>query len=369
MENENMNNNVNNVVNGPAVNTVPEQPVVNNNVVKENNEESNNNRKKILTAFLMLIVTAISLTTASYAWFTENTTVTVDSIDVNVSAANGIQVSVDAVNWKANISTTDITTNAYTGNTNQLPNQIVPVSTIGDVDTATGFMKMYKGSIEADASTAHGYRLVAEQSVEKAGTTGDFIAFDLFLLTTQATTVYLTTSSDVVATAANTGLKNAARVAFLYEGSAVTGASASAIALKGAASHGEGNNNLIWEPNSNAHKAGGISQANNYGETKFTATTIVPNYYGIKAPIAANPAVDYQSKVDTYFAQVTPDIQTPEGNTANGEYKTLFNLAAGINKIRIYGWVEGQDYDCENNASGSNIVYNIQISKNATAGA
>ena len=60
-------------------------------------------------------------------------------------------------------------------------------------------------------------------------------------------------------------------------------------------------------------------------------------------------------------------IKTPNGNTANGEYKTLFNLAAGINKIRIYGWVEGQDYDCENNASGSNITYNIQISKNATA--
>ena len=368
MENENMNNNVNNVVNGPAVNTVPEQPVVNNNVVKENNEESNNNRKKILTAFLMLIVTAISLTTASYAWFTENTTVTVDSIDVNVSAANGIQVSVDAVNWKANISTTDITTNAYTGNTNQLPNQIVPVSTIGDVDTATGFMKMYKGSIEADASTAHGYRLVAEQSVEKAGTTGDFIAFDLFLLTTQATTVYLTTSSDVVATAADTGLKNAARVAFLYEGSAATGASADAIALKGAASHSAGGaTNIFWEPNSNVHTAAGVAQANNYGETTYDTTTIVPNYYGIKAPIAANPAVDYQSKVDTYFGQVTPDIQTPDGNTANGEYKTLFNLAAGINKIRIYGWVEGQDYDCENNASGSNITYNIQISKNATA--
>ena len=364
MENEKMTNNVS------------EQAVVNNvnttenaspSVVNDNHEESSNNRKKILTAFLMLIVTAISLTTASYAWFTENTTVTVDSIDVNVSAANGIQVSVDAVNWKANISTDDIKTKAYVGNTNQVPSQIVPVSTIGEVDATTGFMKMYKGSIEADSTTAHGYRIVAEQSVEQAGTTGDFIAFDLFLLTTQATTVYLTTSSDVVATAADTGLKNASRVAFLYEGSAATGASASAIALKGAASHGEGNNNMFWEPNSNAHKAGGISQANNYGETNFTATTIVPNYYGIKADIAANPAVDYQSKVDTYFGQVTPDIQTPEVNTANGEYKTLFNLAAGINKIRIYGWVEGQDYDCENNASGSNITYNIQISKNASA--
>ena len=374
MENENnVNNNVQTTpVDQAVVNNTPVQPqatnVVENNVVKENHEESNNNRKKILTAFLMLIVTAISLTTASYAWFTENTTVTVDSIDVNVSAANGIQVSVDAVNWKANISTTDITANAYAGNTNQLPNQIVPVSTIGDVDATTGFMKMYKGSIEADNTTAHGYRLVAEQSIERAGTAGDFIAFDLFLLTTQATTVYLTTSSDVVATAANTGLKNAARVAFLYEGSAATGASADAIALKGAASHSAGGTtNMFWEPNSNVHTAAGVAQAKNYGETEYDTTTIVPNYYGIKADIAAGLALDYQSKVTTYFGQVTPDIQTPDGNTANGEYKTLFNLAAGINKVRIYGWVEGQDYDCENNASGSNITFNIQISKNAGA--
>lgn len=375
MENENnVNNNVQTTPVDQAVvnNAAPVQPqvtnAVENNVVKENHEESNNNRKKILTAFLMLIVTAISLTTASYAWFTENTTVTVDSIDVNVSAANGIQVSVDAVNWKANISTNDITANAYAGNKNQLPNQIVPVSTIGDVDPTTGFMKMYKGSIEADATTAHGYRLVAEQSIEKAGTTGDFIAFDLFLLTTQATTVYLTTSSDVVATAADTGLKNAARVAFLYEGSAATGASADAIALKGAASHSAGGaTNMFWEPNSNIHTTAGVAQANNYGETTYDTTTVVPNYYGIKTAIAATPAVDYQSKVTTYFDQVTPDIQTPNGNTANGEYKTLFNLAAGINKVRIYGWVEGQDYDCENNASGSNITFNIQISKNAGA--
>ena len=72
MENENMNNNINNEVNAPVTNIVPEQPVLNNNVVKEKNEESNNNRKKILTAFLMLIVTAISLTTAFIIGFVSN---------------------------------------------------------------------------------------------------------------------------------------------------------------------------------------------------------------------------------------------------------------------------------------------------------
>ena len=194
MENQN-DNSTNNTFQQAEVVTPVENKVVEE-TKKEKKEESNDGRKKILTAFLMLIVTAISLTTASYAWFTENTTVTVDSIDVNVSAANGIQVSVDAVNWKANITTAEITGSAYQGNTNQLPSQIVPVSTIGEVDTTTGFMKMFKGSIEADAGTAHGYKIVASRSTEQAGTLGDFIAFDLFLLATQPTTVYLTTTSE-----------------------------------------------------------------------------------------------------------------------------------------------------------------------------
>ena len=226
---------------------------------------------------------------------------------------------------------------------------------------------MFRGSIEADATTAHGYRIVASRSTETAGTLGDFIAFDLFLLATQPTTVYLTTTSDVIASGADTGLKNAARVAFLYEGSAATGASADAIALKGASSHGTGNTNIFWEPNNNIHKAGGVAQAQNYGQTSFATDTVVPNYLGIKANIDAGLALDYQSNNATYFSSVTPDITTPDDNNANGEYKTLFNLAAGINKIRIYGWVEGQDYDCENNASGTNIKFNIQISKNANA--
>lgn len=377
MENENRFDNTNLSVEQQNVNSDYNNTIANQCVVQNDRNESGDGRKKILTAFLMLIVTAISLTTASYAWFTENTTVTVDSIDVNVSAANGIQVSVDAVNWKANISTTDITTKAYSGNANQLPSQIVPVSTYGDVDSSTGFMNMYKGSLVADASTAHGYKLVSTKTTEtKSGdttgsTNGDFIAFDLFILTTEQTTVYLTTSSDVVAKGADAGLKNAARVAFLNEGSADTGNTSAAIALKGAASHSTAaqKTNIIWEPNSDIHTAAGVAQAMNYGLTSFTTSTVVSNYLGIKTEFTddSGTPIDYQSNSTTYFGTVTPDIQTKQNNSTTGEYKTLFTLDKGINKIRIYGWVEGQDYDCENNASGTNITFNIQISKNSSA--
>ena len=62
---------------------------------------------------------------------------------------------------------------------------------------------------------------------------------------------------------------------------------------------------------------------------------------------------------------VTPSIQTPALNNEYGTSKTLFNLGKGINKIRVYAWIEGQDSDCANNVSISDIMYNIQISKDA----
>src|SRR5574344_121292 len=147
-----------------------------------NGEKNNNGRKGVLMAFLMLVVTAISLTTASYAWFTENTTVSIDSITVNVSASNGIQISTDAVTWKGNITNTDITGNAYTGHHNQMPGSLVPASTGGNVNTTTGFMDMYTGSLEVDATTANGYRLISTKANDTAAVaSGGFIAFDLFI--------------------------------------------------------------------------------------------------------------------------------------------------------------------------------------------
>lgn len=350
-------------------------------------KEDDNDRKKILTAFLMLVVTAISLTTASYAWFTENTTVTVDDITVKVSTTNGIQISTDAVNWKANISNTDITSNAYTGNTNQLPisatnNTITPVSTVGEV--SDGKMLMYKGSLVSDNSLADnsGYRLESTLSPEAAGTTGDFIAFDMFLMTTQEMTVYLGSNSNVVVAGQNavSGLQNASRVAFLNEGVVATvgytptgdapTAADAAIALNGAASHTTTNQttNIFWEPNANQHTATGIANALKYGKT-LGSTEVLLSYNGVKAAIGSSPAVSYittATQDSANFGTVTPEIQTnADATIVSGKSRVLANLGAGINKIRVYGWVEGQDYDCEDTVSGTSITFSIEITKNA----
>ena len=111
-----------------------------------------NKKRRVLLCLLMLCITGVVLSTSTYAWFTANKTVTVSDINVNVSTANGIQVSVDGFNWNTVITNADITgaVTTYPAAKNQLPatgNSLSPVSTIGEIDTQTGFMKMFSGEI------------------------------------------------------------------------------------------------------------------------------------------------------------------------------------------------------------------------------
>ena len=69
----------------------------------------------------MVLFTGIILTASTYAWFTANRTVTVSSIDVNVSTSTGLQISTDATSWKSLITNDDIHNANWVGVTNQLP--------------------------------------------------------------------------------------------------------------------------------------------------------------------------------------------------------------------------------------------------------
>ena len=113
----------------------------------------------------------------------------------------------------------------------------------------------------------------------------------------------------------------------------------------------------IWEPNYDVHTSAAINNAKNvYNIT----TTKGPNatkldYNGIKAAITTPVALNSNNAES--FSQVTT-IPTKKAMTDTA----ILNLKAGITKVRIYMWVEGQDVDCENSASGSDIQYNIQFS-------
>ena len=321
-------------------------------------------RKSLL--LLSLLVTGTMLGGTTYAWFTSNKTVSVSEITVNVAAKNGIQISVDGTNWKSIISTTDIANanKTYAGAVNQIPseaNSIQPVSTVGTIIDG-GYMQMFVGDVPSNDDGD--YILTSNASVETNGTSGDFIAFDLFLKSDKPVDLDMTGSSGVKANGNDTGIKNASRIAFVVEGSAASDASVEdiqALALTAGSTEGV----YFWEPNYNVHNGTGIANARDtYGLVITEDEEDAVAYDGVKAAISADENIllgvanktNYPEKFDT----VSIDYLTKD-TFAGEDTIQVFSLPAGITKVRVYMWIEGQDVDCENNASGGNIDYSLQF--------
>lgn len=328
-------------------------------------ETKKQKKRSLRLTLLLLLLTAIILIMSSYAWFTANQTVKIEQLEVNVAAQNGLQISADGSTWSAMINAEDLmnAAGASTSLINQIPKELVPVSTVGDVDTATGFMDMYLGTVEANETTGKD-ELTAEKSLEKTGTEGHFIAFDMFLKVEAATDIALTANSNVRAKDTSKGIENAARVAFLVEGNQPTGAALTTIqGMKGATNA----TRYIWEPNYDVHTAPAVVHASStYGITTSQTGAAQIAYDGIKAPITTGILLANTNATDnnTLFGTVPIEYSTVASfGTNDADQQQIFSLQAGITKIRVYMWIEGQDVDCENTASGSDIIYNIQLTR------
>lgn len=319
-------------------------------------------RRSLFLSLLMIGFTGVVLTTSTYAWFTANQTVSVENIDVNVAAANGLQISVDGVNWKSIVSNADIlgAKATYPGAVNQLPsstNNLIPVSSALEINEKNGFLKMFAGEVSSDDGGS--FTLSATESVETNGDTGDFVAFDLFFQVTGNTPIYLTSESSIVTSGESKGLQNAGRAAFVVQGNVPTGTDKDTIQGLKATADSEV---VLWEPNYDVHTAAAVAHAKSvYGIDTSEADADQLTYYGVNQVIGKELNVPVASN-ETYFTQMTPDISTTAAGISADDYEDLITLQPGVTKVRIYLWVEGQDVDCENNASGSAVTYNLQFS-------
>ena len=337
---------------------------------KYDTKEEESNKKRIKYLLFLLLLTGLLLSTTTYAWFTTNRVTSVEMINVKVQTEGSLEISVDGINWKPGITEQElISTHAtsYSTSTNQLPAYIEPVSTIGNLSD-NGFMDMYLGVISSNGTGD--YIITSKKTTETESngveSTGKFVAFDVFLKITEAKALYLTNESKVIYNGTSTGTENAIRIAFVIEGNTSSGSDTATIqSLR----TNDNNNVYIWEPNYNTHTITGVSNAREvYGLniTENYATRI--NYDGIKAEFPETANVTFSNakvaNFPNYFGTVIPKIQTTKDYT---DYQPLWNLQTGITKVRIYVWLEGQDVDCENNASAGDLSFRLQFSTNPAA--
>ena len=278
----------------------------------EKNATAKRNRR---TRNLVMVtsLSAVVLIASTYAWFTGLQSVSVEPFTVEISSADSLELSLNGELWsdtltltkenilnKGEIGLNKVAQKAYKNNTNNWPiNQapgtsgdegqrfgLVPISTIGAMNTATSRMIMFEKS--SMATTPGGYRLLAstvdnDKSATEQKQNG-YVAFDLFIKNYSGTqyltnnsnpadtsfeeAIYLNTDSHVsVATnaggVASTGIENSVRVAFAQIGrisaystdaSAITGITCSNSGAGDNAVTGLCRNAQIWEPNDKAHK-------------------------------------------------------------------------------------------------------------------
>ena len=322
-------------------------------------EDKKKKRRKL--AFIPLFLSFILLITTTYAWFSANRVVSINALNVHVQADGGVEVSTDAIDWKQVIMLQDIMSASknYAGAVNQIPYRVYPVSTGGNI--TNGYLDLFKG--DATNSDSTDFILVANKSTESSSfgedSDGTFIVFDLFFKLNESKKLYLSGNSKVEYTGDKTnGIENAVRVGFLNEGSADS--SSAAQNLK------EASEAIIWEPNYDTHTEYGVSNASKtYGITTSQTGGSPISYDGVISNISEADHVLIQnanaSSYGNFFKRVNVKAYTPKGNTQNSE---ILTLNSSITKVRVYMWIEGQDVDCENNASYGDISFNLEFTIN-----
>ncbi len=259
--------------------------------MKKKHNEKHSKRIRKLVAVCSLI--AIFLSVSTYAWFIGMKTVRVSEFDINIATTEGLFLSMDGVDWKYNLDVNSAT--QYENNTNKLTGvELIPLSTVGDMDSTTSRMKLYeKSSLTA---VPGGYRLLSAQVnnfTEQEPTTqayieGDgYVAFDLFIKNLSGEeyyiennpdneeAIYLNTNSEVKVAdeggVENTGIENSIRVAFAQIGrvkgdtvdqDTITGMTCADDPDGVAQVTGICRSAQIWEPNDTGHVQNAINWYN-----------------------------------------------------------------------------------------------------------
>ncbi|HAS37831.1 MAG TPA: hypothetical protein DCS04_04355 [Ruminococcaceae bacterium] len=297
-------------------------------------------KRAFISAIAMLIVSAIVLTSATYAWFSMAKRVEVESMELNVTSPEGIQISANTSAFTTkltvdNIKGTDETAggkrfNAYTGNMNNVPTTVKPSSSM--FATYNSLPGWFDGSINDQKKMD----IYATNEVGSG-----LVAFDLFIKVKNATTVKFGSSS--VTCDGNDELPTAMRIALVKCGTVAENAGASDI--QKLVPNQDNTKKVIYEVDATNHTAEAVS----HGASGIMTTR------GIST---AGTNVNCDSTYPNIVVDKTAGISATVATNASA---AKINVDAGITRMRVYMWMEGNDVDCANDVAGSTINFNLVL--------
>ena len=147
----------------------------------------------------------------------------------------------------------------------------------------------------------------------------------------------------------NEDVPSAMRIALVNCGTVSAKAEAEEI-LSVKPSNNSGNAAVMYEPNSRHH-----TEASGYADGTTAPDTYVKTAFTPREPMGGNGDNIYSNSSYTAASAATRASDVAPTNA-------WFSAKTGINRVRVYLWMEGNDVDCANDVAGSTINFNLVLS-------
>ena len=312
-------------------------------------KKSQKNRA-FFAAIAMLLLSAIVITTASFAWFSLGRSAMASNLDLKVTKqGEGIQISANATSFTDTLTFEDLNGTSTTGfqavseDYNFFPAMIEPASSSFALNALPAF---FTGGVDKATNTLESLATTSDNGVDVYGKSGaetpagskqaGYYVFDVFVDYSGGETAQLKIGqSDITVkndesdgTQAIAEAANAMRIGFVNCGTVTKGANP--------AQATSGSEAVIFATNEDARNTQPIASTGMSAEIAEDAFTVPKSSAG-DITIADN----YNCAVDT------------------GAEDQVINITNGVNRIRVYIWMEGQDANCTDSLQSQLVSANL----------
>ena len=303
--------------------------------------KKNQKNQAVLAAIAMLLISAIVITTASFAWFTLGRSAQVEELDLKVTKqGEGIAISANENKFTDTITYANLKGTAgddYDASSeyyNYFCERITPASSEFKADSLPAFFQggidrvsatmVATASTSADGKTIYGKGQNPE--IPSNGTAAGFYQFDVFIQNGGDTAVKVKmTGSKIIVDA-------------------------------------EGD---TYEDKGNAEYYADTVKAMRIGfvqDDKPVAIFADATSDTAAATKPINGAGEYDVAEDAYTVSTATEYGVPVVNSDSTGTDGIMTLEPGVTKITVYVWMEGQDTNCTDNLASQFIKTNIVFS-------
>lgn len=288
-------------------------------------------RKQLMAAIAMVVVAGVALSSATYAWFVNNTRVTAGSVELTAKTSYALLISQGA-NGTATTASDWGTLHTMTSNTNAT---MVPVSTTGKDSLDTD------GNLLFAASNAWNNGQLVTSYKEPAAT--DYWKETFEIKASQPCKLFLDTET-VFDVDNNTGsdLDKVLRLALVVNKKGLTGNENKEVFIY------EVDNTTTGDKAANTTTGTDANGIKNAIKCTYTANAAGNAIAADGAIVAAINAQNYASDAIPTLAASSVTVTDNTALATGGSIVPIYTFSAAeeICTITAYVWMEGCDYDC-----------------------